>query len=166
MQFRLKEPTAEQNWFLLFEETNKCNICFPSTIFSSCLVCLETSENCRCFQRLKERFVQIYRDFVSIESSSYRDFANVDEMFWDLKRKLWRKVSGILTGRSRRIFPWNCEELFEAAAKNIWIWSPVGICVFAMEALKKKIFPTLLRHVPLIEETLIRSRFWGRLGYL
>jgi len=25
---------------------------------------------------------------------------------------------------------------------------PVGICVFAMEALKKKIFPTLLRHVP------------------
>ena len=35
------------------------------------------------------------------------DFANIDETFWDLKWKLWRRVAGILTGRSRRIFPWN-----------------------------------------------------------
>ena len=45
--------------------------------------------------------------------------------------------------------------------------SPVGICVFAMEALKKKIFSTLLRHVPLIisiiVSILIRDNFlWNK----
>ena len=46
-----------------------------------------------CFKHLKERFVQIYRDFINIESTSYRDFANID-MFWDLKRKLVKEGVG------------------------------------------------------------------------
>ena len=57
------------------------------------------------------------RFYQHIENTSYRDFVNIYEMFWDLKRKLRRKVSRILTGRSRRIFPWNCEKLFWEAKK-------------------------------------------------
>ena len=79
--FSSMNPLQSRILFLLSEERNKCNVCFPSTIFLCCLVCW-------CFQRLKERFVQIYRDFISIENTSYRDFANIDDMFWDLKKKI------------------------------------------------------------------------------
>ena len=60
------------------------------------------------------RFVQIYRDLSTMKvCTSYRDFVNIDDKFWDLKRKLWRKVSVTLKGRSRRTFPWNDEQLLE-----------------------------------------------------
>ena len=115
------------------------------------------------------RFVQIYRDLSTMKvCTSYRDFVNIDDKFWDLKRKLWRKASVTLKGRSRRTFPWNDEQLLE---KNLpfaslqehffedlnikvknpikKIEAPVRICVFSVEALKKEVFPTLFRHIPL-----------------
>ena len=75
--FSSMNPLQSRILFLLSEERNKCNVCFPSTIFLCCLVCW-------CFQRLKERFVQIYRDFISIENTSYRDFAKY--WYWHVLR--------------------------------------------------------------------------------
>ena len=103
------------------------------------------------------RFVQIYRDFINIESEISQILMKCFEIWKENCEGEWLGFSQDGAGG---FFPEIIIELFSnEKVLNIivdnptnlidWI-SPVGICVFAMEALKKKIFSTLLRHVPLI----------------
>jgi hypothetical protein len=130
--FSSMNPPQSRILFLLSEDGNKCNVYFSLN---------------QLFELLG-LFWSIWESLM-LPTSQGKICANLPRFYQHRKyilqrfRKYWywhvlRFEKGNCEGRSSLGFS-------QDGAGGFF---PVRICVFAMEALKKKIFPTLLRHVP------------------
>ena len=103
--FSSTNPLQSRILFLLFKERNKCNFCFPSTIFWSCLICLEAllptsqGEICANLPRFDQHWKYILQRFRKYWWHVLRfEKKIVKEGVWDSHRteqedfslKLWR----------------------------------------------------------------------------
>jgi hypothetical protein len=124
-------PLQSRILFLLSEERNKCNVCFfPQPSFR---VAWSVSK---------------HPIIVDASNVSRKDLCKFTEIL-SAEKVHPTEISQILR-HVLRFEKENCEgrSSLGFSQDGAGGFFPVRICVFAMEALKKKIFSTLLRHVP------------------